>query len=231
MKAVNNICRYAAIVFGLASLLLFFADFATVITSGGQATAVAAQYAFGSKIAIGETTFDLARSTHLQLCFWLTAASVVSSFLTIKYKKARFAASGLGIATSIYMLVVALSAPEKFIDFRPVTNITDITHTPFVWVLFGVLVGFTALSIAHLLIDDYLEVLASNGEKRTIWQHIVHFFRDYKSEVKKIVWPNYKDVAKNTFIVLIMCLLVGLLIWGVDFGLVKLLDLILGINS
>ena len=54
------------------------------------------------------------------------------------------------------------------------------------------------------------------------------FFRDYKSEYKKIVWPNLKDVLKNTFIVLVMCLIIGALIWIVDFGLGQLLSLILG---
>jgi preprotein translocase subunit SecE len=82
-----------------------------------------------------------------------------------------------------------------------------------------------------LLIDDYIEVAESKGAKLTIPKRIVRFFRDYKSEVKKIVWPGYKDVIKNTVIVLIMCLIIGLLIWAVDFGLGQLVQLILGTKS
>ena len=49
-----------------------------------------------------------------------------------------------------------------------------------------------------------------------------------RSEVYPGVWPGIKDVLKNTLIVLVMCLLVGALIWLVDFGLGQLLGLILG---
>ncbi|MBR5222811.1 MAG: preprotein translocase subunit SecE [Clostridia bacterium] len=69
--------------------------------------------------------------------------------------------------------------------------------------------------------------MASNGTKKTILYRVIHFLRDYKSEIKKIVWPNYKEVIKNTGIVLIMCAVVGVLIWAVDFGLGKLIELIL----
>ena len=88
---------------------------------------------------------------------------------------------------------------------------------------------FAIAATAHLLIDDYLEVLASKGAKLTIFKRIVRFFRDYKSEVKKIVWPGWKEVQKNTLIVLIICLVIGALIWVIDFGLAKLLSLILGV--
>ncbi|MBR2448348.1 MAG: preprotein translocase subunit SecE [Clostridia bacterium] len=86
---------------------------------------------------------------------------------------------------------------------------------------------FAVFAIAYLFIDDYLEVKASK-DKKTIWRRFVLFLRDNKSEVKKIVWPNLRDVIKNTVTVLVMCLIIGALIWGIDFGLGKLLELILG---
>ncbi|MBO4433782.1 MAG: preprotein translocase subunit SecE [Clostridia bacterium] len=76
--------------------------------------------------------------------------------------------------------------------------------------------------------DDYLEAKASKGAKKTIFARVIAFFKDYKSEVKKIVWPGIKDVLKNTLIVLVMCLVVGAFIWLLDFGLGKLLEVILG---
>ena len=66
----------------------------------------------------------------------------------------------------------------------------------------------------------------ATGKKPTIMKRLIKFFRDYKSEVKKIVWPSFKDVVKNTVIVLIMCAVVGAFIWLLDFGLAKLLDVI-----
>ncbi|MBO5210909.1 MAG: preprotein translocase subunit SecE [Clostridia bacterium] len=85
--------------------------------------------------------------------------------------------------------------------------------------------AFAAFAITNLFVDDYIEAKANGG--KTIAQRVVHFFRDYKSEVKKIVWPNYKEVLKNTGIVLVMCAVVGALIWLVDWGLGSLIELIL----
>lgn len=229
MKAINNICRYAAIVFGLASLAFFFVDFAVITAGGDTINFVASQLAFGSEVkSVAGVTYDMAISADILVTLLLTAFGVVSSGLAVKFKKARYAASAFGIASAIYMLVIALYDATKFIDKRPIQNVTEIVHTPFIWVLVALLFVFAAISIAYLLIDDYLEVLASNGEKLTIFKRVIRFFRDYKSEVKKIVWPGYKDVIKNTLIVLIMCLIVGILIWAVDFGLSKLITLILG---
>ncbi|MBR4099818.1 MAG: preprotein translocase subunit SecE [Clostridia bacterium] len=59
-------------------------------------------------------------------------------------------------------------------------------------------------------------------------QKVVLFFRDNKSEVKKIVWPSLRDVVKNTITVIVMCLIIGALIWAIDFGLGQLLELIIG---
>ncbi|MBO5322235.1 MAG: preprotein translocase subunit SecE [Clostridia bacterium] len=126
------------------------------------------------------------------------------------------------------MLVIALSDATKFVDCRPLPSVSGVVYAPFVLVTAIVLFAFTAFSLAHLLIDDYLEVVASKGSKKTILKRIGRFLRDYKSEVKKIVWPGFKDVLKNTLIVLIICLILGAFIWAVDFGLAELLKLILG---
>ncbi|MBR3968501.1 MAG: preprotein translocase subunit SecE [Clostridia bacterium] len=69
--------------------------------------------------------------------------------------------------------------------------------------------------------------MQSKGAKRTIMQRVIGFFKDYKSESKKIVWPGLRDVVKNTVIVLVMCLLVGAFIWILDKGLAELIGLIL----
>ncbi|MBR2040134.1 MAG: preprotein translocase subunit SecE [Clostridia bacterium] len=126
------------------------------------------------------------------------------------------------------MLVIALSDAPKFVDSRPLPSVSGVVYTPFVLITAIALFAFTAFSVAHLLIDDYLEVVASKGAKLTILKRIGRFLRDYKSEAKKIVWPTFKDVVKNTLIVLVICLIVGAFIWAVDFGLAELLKLILG---
>lgn len=230
MKTVNKICRILVAVFGLASLVLFFTDFATILSAGKEVTLVGAQLAFGSKITFEGNEYGMAKSAHILLCFILTAVAFLMSIFAHKSKKLRYAISGFGIVTTVYMLVIALAKDAwKYVDVRPLPGVTGVDYTPFVLIAAITIFVFTALAIAYLLIDDYIEVAESKGAKLTIPKRVVRFFRDYKSEVKKIVWPGPKDVVKNTVIVLIMCLLVGALIWAVDFGLGKLVQLVLGV--
>jgi preprotein translocase subunit SecE len=42
------------------------------------------------------------------------------------------------------------------------------------------------------------------------------WFREMKSELKKIVWPDGKTVAKNTGTVLLCSLMIGACIWIFD---------------
>ncbi len=80
-----------------------------------------------------------------------------------------------------------------------------------------------------MFVADYAEVLESHGAKLPILKRMKNFFKDYKSEITKIVWPSRKTVVKNVIVVLIMCLLVGAFIWVLDWALAQLLSLILGI--
>ena len=226
MKIANKICQILSIVLAIASLVLFFTSFVSFEANGSTVSPVGAQLAFGSKVTVDGTAFDMARSTKLLFCFWLTLIGAVLSGLSFKSKKLRYAAPAFGLGAGIFMLVVVLSNPAKFVDFRPFVA-GNAAYTVTAWLIPICLLAFAVCAIAYLLIDDYLEVLASKGSKKTIAKRIVLFFRDYKSEVKKIVWPNIKEVLKNTGIVLIMCLLIGAFIWLLDLGLGKLLELIL----
>ena len=53
------------------------------------------------------------------------------------------------------------------------------------------------------------------------------WFREMKSELKKVVWPNKKTVVKNTGTVLACSLAIGACIWIFDFVAVSAVDLIL----
>ncbi len=230
MKTLNKICQILAIVFGVASLVLFFTRFATIVSGGNEVNLVGAQLGFGSKVDVKGTVYDMAKSSDILFCFLLTALSAVLTIFSFKSKKLRYFAPGVGIISAVYMLVIALKDEALFVDKRPLPSVTSITYSPFVLITAIALFVFVAFAVAYLLIDDLLEVKASNGSKLTIPRRIIRFFRDYKSEVKKIVWPGWKEVIKNTVIVLIMCLLVGALIWLVDYGLGNLLNLIYGIK-
>ena len=233
MKALNRICQFLAIALGIGALVLFFLKFATfTLNDGGTVSFIGAQLGFGSKKEIADTVYNMARSADILFCFWLTVIAVLFSIFSFKAKTSRYFAAGVGLVDGIYMLVIALSNPKKFVDARPLTTtlgVTDIKHSVFVLITALCLLAFAVFATAYLFIDDYIEVMASKGAKKTIFRRVIGFFKDYKSETKKIVWPGFRDVLKNTFIVLVMCLIIGLLIWLVDYGLGKLLELVLNV--
>ena len=55
---------------------------------------------------------------------------------------------------------------------------------------------------------------------------VVKFFRDSKSEVKKVSWPTFKQVRNNTFVVIVICVLLGAVIWVLDAVLSLLMSLV-----
>ena len=57
---------------------------------------------------------------------------------------------------------------------------------------------------------------------------IATFFRDLKSEFKRISWPTLKQTTKNTGIVIAFIVILGLFVVLVDLGFGKLFELILG---
>ena len=230
MKTINKICQILAIVSGIGALVLFFLPFATITTKSGDATLVGAALAFGGKATLGEAVYSMANSSKILFCFLVTAIATVMSGFSFKSKVVRYVTPIMSLVPAIFMLVVALSNPVSFVDARPLPDVINIEYSQFVLILAIALFVLAAFSTAYLFIDDYLEVVASKGSKKTICKRIGLFLRDNKSEVKKIVWPSLRDVVKNTVIVLIMCLVVGILIWAVDFGLGQLLEYILGVK-
>jgi preprotein translocase subunit SecE len=55
------------------------------------------------------------------------------------------------------------------------------------------------------------------------------WFREMKSELKKVTWPNQKTVVKNTGTVLLCSLLIGACIWIFDFVMVTAVQMILSL--
>ena len=49
------------------------------------------------------------------------------------------------------------------------------------------------------------------------WSGICRYFRELKSELKKVVWPTLPQVLKNALIVAICVLVVGVFIWVFDY--------------
>jgi len=226
MKVVNNICRILALVLSVAALVLFFCPFATIVSDGKDIAFNGAQLGWGG----GE--FGLAKSADLLLCMIVTALSAVAAGVTFtkKAKISRYTAPAFMLFGAIYMLVVTLSNATFFVDTRPLKAVSAVSYE---WAVPAVCIALflgCAAAVAHLLLADAIEVSETKG-KVVLLKRIVLFFRDYKSEAKKIVWPTLKDVVKNTIVVLVICLIIGAFIWLWDFGLGQLLTLILNIGA
>ena len=68
-------------------------------------------------------------------------------------------------------------------------------------------------------VDETKSVKKADKKKKTKknpFKSIAAFFKSTNAERKKIIWPTAKETVKNTIIVLIVTLIVGLAIYGVD---------------
>ena len=45
---------------------------------------------------------------------------------------------------------------------------------------------------------------------------VVKFFKEVKSELKKVVWPSRKQIINNTLIVIASVIIIGIVIWAFD---------------
>ena len=53
-------------------------------------------------------------------------------------------------------------------------------------------------------------------KKPNLFGRIKDWFVDIKAELKRVVWPSFKKVKQNTIIVLLFVLIVGAVIWILD---------------
>jgi len=54
----------------------------------------------------------------------------------------------------------------------------------------------------------------------------VSFFRETRDELKKVVWPTRQETIRLTLVVIIISLIVGLFLGGLDFIFVKIIGII-----
>ncbi len=53
---------------------------------------------------------------------------------------------------------------------------------------------------------------------RRLGARIAKFWRDYRSEMKKVVWMSWPDVRKNAIVVVIAVVVIGAVIGVLDFA-------------
>lgn len=55
----------------------------------------------------------------------------------------------------------------------------------------------------------------------------VIFLKEVQEELKKVVWPTRDEVIRLTFVVMLVSLIVGLFLGGIDFVLVKITQVLI----
>ena len=65
--------------------------------------------------------------------------------------------------------------------------------------------------------------------KLPFFKRVGKWFRDMKSELKKVVWPSGKETMKNTGTVLLCSLIVGACIWIFDAVAVLAVNTLIGL--
>ena len=80
-------------------------------------------------------------------------------------------------------------------------------------VVFVIAVALTLLGLVLYIVGR----VKNKGEKNPIVPvKVKKYLRDTKGEFKKIVWPNFSTVVRNTGVVLAMCAVTAVLIIAVD---------------
>ena len=66
---------------------------------------------------------------------------------------------------------------------------------------------------------------SDKAKKPSFFSKVGRYFRDLKSEFKKIVWPSKKQIINNTVVVLICMAITGVAIWILDWAFINLFAL------
>ena len=61
-------------------------------------------------------------------------------------------------------------------------------------------------------------VKPAKKDKKPLGERMGHFFRSYASEIKKIVWCPWKQVRKNSLVVLVIVVALAVAICALDYG-------------
>jgi len=63
-------------------------------------------------------------------------------------------------------------------------------------------------------------------KKPNIFKRLARFAKEVRAELKKVIWPSRNQVINNTITVLVTCLIIGGIIWILDFILGQLYTLV-----
>lgn len=57
---------------------------------------------------------------------------------------------------------------------------------------------------------------SAKNKKPNIFKRMASYFKETKSELKKVVWPSWKQVVNNTLVVIVVMLIFAIFVGAVD---------------
>ena len=72
---------------------------------------------------------------------------------------------------------------------------------------------------------------ADKEKKPGVGKRIARFFRELRSELKKVSWPTRADTLKKTGIVIVCVIVVGIIVWIFDGIASSVIDALLSLNG
>lgn len=231
MKIVSKFLRVLAAVLAVGTLVAFFFPFVTVTVSDTSATLNGLQCVFGGDLSetfgAGMETF---KGGYFFGAFVLVVLAAVSMVMGLVSKKKGWNGTALvtGVLASILLVVFICNAPGSYVDAGRIVGAT-LTYKLFMTLAVIGNLASVVVCTAGVLVHD--AVVCKETGALTIPRKVMKFFREYKSELKKVVWPGPRSVIKNTLVVLGFCAVALVIIWLVDWGLGELFDLCFGVNK
>jgi preprotein translocase subunit SecE len=65
------------------------------------------------------------------------------------------------------------------------------------------------------------------GKIQSVISTVRHFLSEAKAELKKVTWPTPKEALASTSVVIVVVIIVSIFLGIVDFGLTKIVRLVL----
>ena len=76
--------------------------------------------------------------------------------------------------------------------------------------------------------QDKGKVKIKRDNKNSLLLKVKTFFTNISAEFKKIIWPAKDVLVKQTVVVIVICAIIGAIIFGMDTGLASVLKFVAG---
>jgi preprotein translocase subunit SecE len=243
VKNIRLVARVLTVLGAFAALLFFFFPFVNITLSQGQSVAITgAELCFGGShtfaLETGEITAKNAISLYFTFTILVSLLAVILAGAAFKNNTSAIAAPAFSLLSLIMFLSFLPGQIAQHVDFRPFSRVSEFephfesaAYATFFFASLFCMVAAVVFGVVTIFLNDAVAVEESGGERKHIFTRFARWLRDYKSEMQKIVWPGKQETIRNTLIVVAMCVVVGAIVWALDGGFGKLLDLFTGLKN